>query len=237
MEWLIELFTTVLTLDNFLYLCQGLLLSLEFSLIVITGSLVLGIVLALTRTYAIKPLQKIAVCYVELFRNTPLLLWILFARFTLPRYFGISAFTAIVIMFICFCASGLSEIVRGGLKSIGKGQIEAAFSQGFTFFQTIYYIILPQTIKLIVPQLLQTIITIFKDSSYLSTIAIADFMYQGRTLMAHFFSVDQIIFIFAYLAGVYFVINFILSLIVRYLTSEKRSMRIREKRIRKLQTV
>ncbi len=106
---------------------------------------------------------------------------------SLPKMFNISAFQAIVITFIFFCASGLSEIVRGGLKAIGKGQFEAAESQGFIFVQTIIYIILPQTIKLVIPQLLQTIITIFKDSSYLSTIGVVDFMYQGRRLMAHFF--------------------------------------------------
>lgn len=114
MSEVISLVQAVLTPDNLKFLGEGLILSIKFSLIVIIGSLVLGIVLALARNYAPKPLQLVSVCYVELFRNTPLLLWILFARFTLPKMFNISAFQAIVITFIFFCASGLSEIVRGG---------------------------------------------------------------------------------------------------------------------------
>lgn len=237
MNELLNLIQTVLTPDNLKFLGEGLILSIKFSIIVIFGSLALGIILALTRNYAPKSLKILSVCYVELFRNTPLLLWILFARFTLPKIFNISAFQAIVITFIFFCASGLSEIIRGGLKAIGKGQFEAAQSQGFTFVQTIMYIILPQTIKLVIPQLLQTIITIFKDSSYLSTIGVVDFMYQGRRLMAHFFQADQIMFIFVYMAGIYFIINFGLSLVVRHMTSKKREAKKRMKLSRKLQTV
>lgn len=229
MSYIIDLFQTIITYANFMYLMEGLALSVQFALVVIFGSLVLGTVIAIVRSYGPKQLNAIAVCYVELFRNTPLLLWILFARFTLPSVLGVTAYQAVVITFICFCASGLSEVVRGGLKSVGKGQFEAAQSQGFNFFQTLRYIVLPQTLKLITPQLLQTIITIIKDSSYLSTIGIAEFMYNGRVLMAHFFQADQIIFIFGYLAGIYFLVNFSLSLIVRYLTSEKRAERKRAK--------
>lgn len=98
----------------------------------------------------------------------------------------------------------ISEVVRSGIESVSRGQFEAAESQGFTFVQTIIYIILPQTIKLVIPQLLQTIITIFKAFSYLSKIGVVDFMYQGRRLMAHFFQADQIMFIFVYMVGIYF---------------------------------
>ena len=131
----------------------------------------------------------------------------------------------------------ISEVVRSGIESVSRGQYEAAESQGFTFVQTIIYIILSQTIKLVIPQLLQTIITIFKDSSYLSTIGVVDFMYQGRRLMAHFFQADQIMFIFVYMAGIYFIINFGLSLVVRHMTSKKREAKKRMKLSRKLQTV
>lgn len=235
MNGFIELFQTVITPSNFSFLMQGLAMSIQFACIVIFFSLILGTLLALVRSYGHKIARRFIVCYVELFRNTPLLLWILFARFTLPSVLGITAYQAIVIMFICFCASGLSEIVRGGLTAISKGQFEAAESQGFTFIQTIRYIILPQTIQMIIPQLLQTVITIIKDSSYLSTIGIADFMYQGRVVMAHYFQPEQIIFIFGYLAGIYFIVNFALSLVVRYITSKKRADRKRLKAQTKVQ--
>lgn len=154
-------------------------------------------------------------------------------------YLGFNLDSTIIAVIIISLYHGayISEVVRSGIESVSRGQYEAAESQGFTFVQTIIYIILPQTIKLVIPQLLQTIITIFKDSSYLSTIGVVDFMYQGRRLMAHFFQADQIMFIFVYMVGIYFIINFGLSLVVRQMTSKKREAKKRMKLSRKLQTV
>lgn len=154
-------------------------------------------------------------------------------------YLGFNLDSTIIAMIIISLYHGayISEVVRSGIESVSRGQYEAAESQGFTFVQTIIYIILSQTIKLVIPQLLQTIKLIFKDSSYLSTIGVVDFMYQGRRLMAHFFQADQIMFIFVYMAGIYFIINFGLSLVVRYMTSKKREAKKRMKLSRKLQTV
>jgi ABC-type amino acid transport system permease subunit len=154
-------------------------------------------------------------------------------------YLGFNLDSTIIAVIIISLYHGayISEVVRSGIESVSRGQFETAESQGFTFVQTIIYIILPQTIKLVIPQLLQTIITIFKDSSYLSTIGVVDFMYQGRRLMAHFFQADQIMFIFVYMAGIYFIINFGLSLVVRHMTSKKREAKKRMKLSRKLQTV
>ena len=154
-------------------------------------------------------------------------------------YLGFNLDSTIIAMIIISLYHGayISEVVRSGIESVSRGQYEAAESQGFTFVQTIIYIILSQTIKLVIPQLLQTIITIFKASSYLSKIGVVDFMYQGRRLMAHFFQADQIMFIFVYMVGIYFIINFGLSLVVRHMTSKKREAKKRMKLSRKLQTV
>lgn len=154
-------------------------------------------------------------------------------------YLGFNLDSTIIAVIIISLYHGayISEVVRSGIESVSRGQYEAAESQGFTFVQTITYIILPQTIKLVIPQLLQTIITIFKAFSYLSKIGVVDFMYQGRRLMAHFFQADQIMFIFVYMAGIYFIINFGLSLVVRHMTSKKREAKKRMKLSRKLQTV
>ena len=152
-------------------------------------------------------------------------------------YLGFNLDSTIIAVIIISHGAYISEVVRSGIESVSRRQYEAAESQGFIFVQTIIYIILPQTIKLVIPQLLQTIITIFKDSSYLRTIGVVDFMYQGRRLMAHFFQADQIMFIFVYMAGIYFIINFGLSLVVRHMTSKKREAKKRMKLSRKLQTV
>lgn len=230
---MMDVIQAVLTPDNVSFMFQGMLLSIEFSVVVIFFSFIIGTILGMLRAYGNKIVQKFVVVYVELFRNTPLLLWILFARFTLPQVFAVTSFQAVTIMFVIFASASLSEIVRGGLASIEKGQFEAAKAQGFTFIQTLRYIVLPQVFKKIVPQILQSIITTLKDSSYLSTVGIADFLFQARVVMGHIFEPSQIIFLFGYIAMLYFIIDFGISMIVRYMTSSKRSLRKRSRQLKK----
>lgn len=118
------------------------------------------------RTYAsgrFKWAASLVAVYTEFFRCTPNLLWILWIYFTVKgnkiavSVFAISLFTSAV----------MAEIVRGGLNSISKGQFEAAQSQGFSFIQTSWYIILPQTYRKIIPALLSQVITVIKDTSFL----------------------------------------------------------------------
>ena len=222
-----DAFKNILTMNNIDYFIRGLLLTLQFALINIFFSFLLGLLLALARNYGNKLLRAIVIAYVEIFRNTPLLLWLLFARFALTRAFGLQPYTAVIIMFVCFFSSILCEQIRSGINSISKGQQEAASSQGFNFYQTLRYIILPQAIKMIVPQLLSSLITIIKDTSYLSTIAIADFMYQARAVMANYVLVNEKVACYIIIVVVYFVINFTLSCLVRYLSSPSRKKRVK----------
>ena len=222
-----QAFANVLTSSNIDYFISGLLLTLQFALINIFFSFLVGLVLALARNYGNKLLRGIVIGYVEVFRNTPLLLWLLFARFALTRAFGLQPYTAVVVMFVCFFASILCEQIRSGINAIAKGQFEAAQSQGFTFPQTLLYIILPQAIKMIIPQLLSSLITIIKDTSYLSTIAIADFMYQARAVMANYTGIEEKIACYGVIVIVYFLINFALSCLVRYLSSPKRKKKVK----------
>lgn len=129
-----------------------------------TDQYVFGTILALIRTYAsgrFKWAASLVAVYTEFFRCTPNLLWILWIYFTVKgnkiavSVFAISLFTSAV----------MAEIVRGGLNSISKGQFEAAQSQGFSFIQTLWYIILPQTYRKIIPALLSQVITVIKDTS------------------------------------------------------------------------
>ncbi len=215
-------FSHILTSANINYLLKGLLLTLQFSIINILLSFILGLILAIARNYGSKIIKSLVIIYVEIFRNTPLLLWLLFARFALTRAFGIQPYTAVIAMFVCFFASILCEQIRSGINSIPVGQFEASQSQGFTFVQTLRYIIIPQAVKMLIPQLLSTLITIIKDTSYLSTIAIADFMYQARAVMANYITVQDKIACYAIIVLVYFIVNFLLSCLVRYLSSDKR---------------
>lgn len=222
---MIESLGNILTPSNISFMLDGVVMTIEFALINIFFSFLLGLILALMRNYGGKLLSGFVMIYVEIFRNTPLLLWLLFARFSLTIAIGLEPYSAVVFMFVCFFASIICEQIRSGFNSISKGQFEAAASQGFNFAQSLLYIVVPQAVKKVIPQLLSTLITIIKDSSYLSTIAIADFMYQARAVMANYPSVDDKIAVYLIIVMVYFVINFTLSCVVRYLSNPNRKKR------------
>ena len=123
-----------------------------------------------------------------------------------------------------------AEIIRGGLNSIPKGQFEAAYSQGFNFVQTLVYIILPQCFKNIVPTLLSQVITVVKDTSFLSMVAVAELMFRSRNVLSllprytgQTVGIEQVAAIFGFAALIYFVINFSLSCIVRWYQARGKS--------------
>ncbi|MBR2042595.1 MAG: ABC transporter permease subunit [Oscillospiraceae bacterium] len=123
---------------------------------------------------------------------------------------------------VIFNAAIISEIIRGGLNSIPKGQIEAGRSQGFSFLQIMIYIILPQTFRRIIPTLTSQSITIIKDTSYLAQIGVAELMFVVKKLMStantftgHPITAQDVFILFGTAALIYFVINFSLSVAVR----------------------
>ena len=114
-----------------------------------------------------------------------------------------------------FTSAVMAEIVRGGLNSIPRGQFEAAQSQGFGFFATMRYIILPQTFKTIIPALFSQCTTVIKDSSYLSGINVAELMYTANVVMAHAIDLSQVLMLYGLVFAMYFVLHFGISLLVR----------------------
>ncbi len=133
----------IFTKTNILFLLQGLKLTLIIAVISIFLSMIFGTILAVLRNYSKGIFGKLAAIYIEIFRNTPSLLWILSIRFLIPikpMYSGILSFTL-------FTTAAIAEIVRGGMNSVNAGQYEASYSQGFSKIQTLRYIILPQSFK------------------------------------------------------------------------------------------
>ncbi|TCS80745.1 putative glutamine transport system permease protein [Muricomes intestini] len=221
MNELMNAFESVFTRSNIFYMFRGLGVTLYVALISVILSVIFGTILALFRTYGNKFLKGFSVAYIELFRNTPNLLWVLAIRFMVrmpepfdaPMYSGILAFTL-------FTSAVMAEIVRGGLNSVHAGQFEAAYSQGFNFFQTMVFIILPQCYKAIVPAMLSQVITVIKDTSFLAQVAIEEFFNNSKWIMSAQIdsTVNQsmrVFIIFGFVALVYFIINFTLSCIVR----------------------
>lgn len=213
----------VFSAENLLFLWQGLLLTVKIAIFTCIVSIILGTVLAIIRNYGGKLSSKLAAAYIEIFRNTPLLLWMLTAVFVLPSFFG-RADPAIwgSIGFSLYTSSVMAEIVRGGLNAVPKGQFEAAYSQGFGKIFTLRFIILPQTFRNIVPSLLSQIITTFKDTSFLAGLQIAELTYQSKILLAQLKSFEEILAMLSLIALWYFVICFSLSILVRYYDKKTR---------------
>ena len=120
-----------------------------------------------------------------------------------------------VLSFTIFTSAVMAEIVRGGFNSIPKSQFEAARSQGFGFFGTMWYIILPQTFKAIIPALFSQCTTVIKDSSYLAGVNVMEFMYTTKVVMAQAADLSQVLMLYGFMFALYFVLNFGISLIVR----------------------
>ncbi len=197
----------LLTWTNLRFLLEGLGLTLVISALSIACSVVLGAVISIMRGSRLRVMRGISIAYVELFKNTPLLLWIMFTLPPLP---------AAVVAFTLFTAASVAEIVRGGLASVPAGQYEAARSQGFSAPQMYALIILPQALRNMVPALLSQFVTTIKDTSYLwGAMALQELMGRGMILMNSFNYTVQIFAIFGLLALIYFAVCFTLSQFVR----------------------
>lgn len=205
---------TIFSRANILFMMDGLKLTILIAIATMILSMIFGTILAMLRNYCtgkLKFLSLFATCYIEFFRCTPNVLWILLFRFAMkgnPLYIGIFTFTL-------FTSAVVAEIVRGGMNAIAKGQFEGAQSQGFNFFQTMWYIILPQTYKLIVPALLSQCTTIIKDTSFLKAVDIQEFMRNSSVVLGQATTAGQIIVLYGFVLLTYFVINFAMSLAVR----------------------
>ena len=200
--------------DNLSFIMLGFAKTIEISFFAIIFSIIFGTVLAMVKQYCtgkLRPLSLLVSAYIELFRCTPNLLWILFIYFTVQ---GLDIVIS-TIAFTLFTSAVMAEIVRGGLNSIPRGQFEAAQSQGFGFFATMRYIILPQTFKTIIPALFSQCTTVIKDSSYLSGINVAELMYTANVVMAHAIDLSQVLMLYGLVFAMYFVLNFGISLLVR----------------------
>ncbi len=209
--------SNVINAINIRFLWEGLQLTLFIAASTIVLSILFGSLLALMRNYGNKLVSRIAAVYIEAFRNTPMLLWILSIRFLVP----IPPVASGVLSLSLFTSAVMAEIVRGGLNGVGKGQFEAALSQGFTLTQTLLLIVMPQCFRNIIPALLSQIITVIKDTSFLWVVAIEEFTGKGMILMGALRTTAEFFMLFGTLALVYFVICFTLSLVVRTMQKRK----------------
>lgn len=227
------------------YLLKGVAFTLVISFFAVIIGIILGSVLALCRNYCNRGLSRIfkwiSIIYIEIFRNTPLLLWIFIAlvfckspAFLNRKLFGLTAVEVqllykAVVALVLFTSSVIAEIVRGGLNSVANGQFEAGHSQGFNTIQIMLYIVLPQAYRNVVPTLLSQVITTIKDSSYLANVAVIELMARTKKLLSAAYNyngtgqvnVSDVFVLFGAACLIYFLINFTLSCVVRSLQKKK----------------
>lgn len=153
----------------------GLFNTVRTAVFAILLALILGIIFGLMATSGRKILQAVSRVYVEIIQNTPILLQCCFLYYALAfsgHSIGI-IMTGIVALGV-YTGAYMAEVVRAGIEAVPKGQLEAAQSQGFTYIERMYYIILPQTIKIILPPMVNQIVNLIKNTSCLYIIGGAD---------------------------------------------------------------
>ena len=206
------------------YLWKGFVYTVELTAIAAVGGLFFGTLLALARLSPIKPLALFAAGYVNLMRSIPLVLVIFWFFFLVP-YIGawvtgagspikVGAFYSALITFTMFEAAYYCEIMRAGIQSIARGQVWSGYALGLNYWQTMGHIVLPQAFRNMVPVLLTQTIILFQDTSLVYVISATDFLGAAAKVANRDY---RLVEMYSFVAVVYFVISYSLSLVVKRL--------------------
>jgi polar amino acid transport system permease protein len=195
-------------------LMMGFILTLKISIVSTFFGIIIGIIVGIARLSKEPVTRGISLAYVELIRNTPLLVQIFIIYFFVGSMLRLSAFVAGTAALSIFAGAYVGEIVRAGIQSIHKGQMEASRSLGMSYSQAMSHIILPQALKRIIPPLAGQFISLIKDSSLVSVIALADLMFQGQQAVARSYYTFEVYFTVAFL---YLIMTFSLSMATQYI--------------------
>jgi polar amino acid transport system permease protein len=164
---------------------QGWLTTIAISIAALILSVMLGLLSALARRSRFLPLRYFATIYVELVRGTPLLVQILIFFYVVADAFGVSnRYVVGVLTLAVFSGAYISEIIRAGIESVGKSQLESARAIGLTRAQTYRYVIFPQALRQTLPPLAGQFVSLVKDSSLLSIISISEFTWNAESISA-----------------------------------------------------
>jgi polar amino acid transport system permease protein len=165
-------------------LIEGLFVTIQISLLALIATLLIGLTTALLRNSNSIVGRTIASSYVELIRNTPLLVQIYLLYFVFGPVLGLERFSTAVLALALFQGAYTAEIFRAGLNSIAKGQFEAAQSLGLSRTFTFWDIVLPQVIQRTLPPLTNEVISLIKNSSIVSVMAIFDLTTEARNIVS-----------------------------------------------------
>jgi glutamate/aspartate transport system permease protein len=203
---------------------EGMTFTVTLTLIAMTGGIIFGTLLAMMRLSSFKLISWIAGAYVNLMRSIPLVLVIFWFFFLVP-YIGawiigakepirVGAFWSAVITFTMFEAAYYCEIMRAGIQSIARGQVWSGYALGLNYWQTMGHIVLPQAFRNMVPVLLTQTIILFQDTSLVYVISATDFLGAAAKVANRDY---RLVEMYTFVAVVYFIISYSLSLLVKRL--------------------
>ena len=197
--------------DILLFLPDGILRTFQVTVFSIFFSFFVGMLTGIGRISRVTVINRLATVYVEIIRGIPLLVQIFYIYYALGRIIRVPDITAAVIaMTVCYGAY-IGEVFRAGIQAIPKGQMEAALAVGMTRGQAFVHIILPQTIRIVLPPIGNEFIALLKDSSLVSILAVSDLMRRGREYASKTFNYFET---YTVVALVYLVITLFLSRLV-----------------------
>lgn len=198
-------------------LAGGLLINVLLALLTFAAGLLLALPLALLRIGAPGPLRMLATAFVETIRATPLLLLVFWAHFTLPLLTGspASPLASATLGLSLYASAYLAEVVRAGLMSVPRGEIEAALASGLTRGQTHRYVLLPQGLRRMLPAASSFAVSLFKDTAVIYVVGVVDLLQAG--LIAAERKPDHMLSLYLIMALGFFVVSGLISLAGRQL--------------------
>jgi glutamate/aspartate transport system permease protein len=203
---------------------DGMRFTLTLTAIAMVGGIVFGTLLAMMRLSSVRAIAVIGGAYVNLMRSVPLVLVIFWFFFLVPYIGGwitgasrpiqVGAFLSAVITFTMFEAAYYCEIMRAGIQSIPRGQVWSGYALGLNYWQTMGFIVLPQAFRNMLPVLLTQTIILFQDTSLVYVISATDFLGAAAKVANRDY---RLVEMYTFVAVVYFVISYSLSLLVKRL--------------------
>lgn len=196
---------------NWPLLMTGLKITVQVSALVLLVGTVLGTCGGLLLLYGPRLLRWLVRGYVDIIRGIPLLVLLFATFYGLPALgVQVSALMAAVIALSAFCAAHVSEVVRGGIDSIPRGQTDAGKAIGLTFLQRMRYVIFPQAISRLLPPWVNTAVEMVKASSLISLLSVVDLMLSVQQIVGR---TRETLLFYAVAALLYFIINYTISTI------------------------
>lgn len=198
----------------------GFLLTLVIASVAIICSFPLGLLLAVGRRSKLPLIKYFCILYIELIRGMPLIMVLFIAQLLLPMFLGgiqLDNVVRAMIAFTLFSAAYLAENIRGGLQSVPRGQFEAAQALGLSNFKLMVFIVLPQALKAVIPAMVGQFISVFKDTSLVAVIGLADFLGMGKKIAANPAYLGKYMELYIVIAFMYFIFCFLMSHVSKHI--------------------